>query len=561
MHAPMDSLSPPPFFDSVFEPTVPNPAGPPNFLLHIFIDSPRDSAITRLLSVPASLTAWDLHCAIERAFQWSHSDQYGLELLRYGDASEGPRVSHFSNTANSPLADVCEVPRDGSRSALQYRHGRYIVWVIHVMLVGRAKEPTNGKIFCLSGKGHPPTEDTGVPQDLYRCIETYNNADSIMAFRFAQGHFTKSMPNRAPNGKSAAGPWNWNKKSVDTALKRLPVKHTRKRRRSDESASKISREVSIKPEPFLAGLSFVIIGTLCDTSFTGLQQLIRRHGGEVTIAPNTRTSFVVLGLGVQPRKLQIVQDSQLETLTERELHRLILSKAGSTQTVPKLRDGREPNYLVRVELDDTAFPVIHRILSCPVDFTFHDFHLAIQVAFHWTNQHAWQFHVLDPRLRFPWPVLNIMDEGMDMSIQWRKPPVRGDAITLKGVFDADAYKAGKVVYTYDFGDRWEHNIEVIGRANTATENVVCIDGEGHPAGEDIGGTSGWGQVQEAHLAPAAAGSEERNKQKEWLSRYEECCANADSKGQKGFRGDGFWRWDIDEVNSKLTRLEEIERSG
>lgn len=49
-----------------------------------------------------------------------------------------------------------------------------------------------------------------------------------------------------------------------------------------------------------------------------------------------------------------------------------------------------------------------------------------------------------------------------------------------------------MVYSYGFGDPWEHNIEIVGCASTTTDSVVCIDGEGHLAGEDMESTLGWG---------------------------------------------------------------------
>lgn len=166
----------------------------------------------------------------------------------------------------------------------------------------------------------------------------------------------------------------------------------------------------------------------------------------------------------------------------------------------------------------------------------------------------WQFQMLDPGLKFPSPILTIMDKPMDLG--GRIPPVKANRIMLKDVLDADAYRGGKIVYTYDFGDRWEHKIQLIGRTNNATDFVVCIDGEGHPAHEDIGGTCGWGELQRAHLAPAAVGSGERAEQEELLARYQDDCANGAAMGQTGLRGDGFWRWDINEVNRKLIRMPE-----
>lgn len=227
------------------------------------------------------------------------------------------------------------------------------------------------------GKGSSTDGRSKQPAFIFRRIGKYDKAESSGSLQKSRKYFPKSMPNRDPNGQSAAWPWNWNKKTVDTALKRLPPKHSGKRKRSGVASNQPAEEASIKPEPFLAGLSFVFIGSLYKSTLEEAQELVRRHGGEVTFAPSTRTSYVVLGLDAAPRKQQIVQDSQLKTLKEREFYNLIRSMTGSTQAVEKLADGSDPNYLIRVDLDDTAFPAIHRVLSCPVWLDFYDFGSAI----------------------------------------------------------------------------------------------------------------------------------------------------------------------------------------
>lgn len=102
----MDS-PPPTLIDSVVKPTTPNPAGPPSLLLRIFINRPKDPATTRLLTIAPWVNVWDYHSAIERAFQWSHSEQYGFEIPRNGDTRNVIRTAcHFPPKLSIPLADV-----------------------------------------------------------------------------------------------------------------------------------------------------------------------------------------------------------------------------------------------------------------------------------------------------------------------------------------------------------------------------------------------------------------------------------------------------------------------
>jgi hypothetical protein len=41
-------------------------------------------------------------------------------------------------------------------------------------------------------------------------------------------------------------------------------------------------------------------------------------------------------------------------------------------------------------------PPVTRTLACPATATFHELHLALQIAFNWANTHAYDFAVQDP---------------------------------------------------------------------------------------------------------------------------------------------------------------------
>ena len=90
--------------------------------------------------------------------------------------------------------------------------------------------------------------------------------------------------------------------------------------------------------------------------------------------------------------------------------------------------------------------------------------------------------------------------------------------------------------------------------------MVCISGEGHPAGEDMRGADEWVELQEAILEPAELGSEKHKEQKELVIWYDRRCSNADVNGAEGLTGDGFWRWDIRAVNKELENLDDMDES-
>lgn len=54
------------------------------------------------------------------------------------------------------------------------------------------------------------------------------------------------------------------------------------------------------------------------------------------------------------------------------------------------------------------------------------------------------------------------------------------------------YLPARIVYTYDYGDDWVHQIEVEKTTEDAHSNKsVCLDGEGSAPPEDVGGEGGF----------------------------------------------------------------------
>lgn len=66
-------------------------------------------------------------------------------------------------------------------------------------------------------------------------------------------------------------------------------------------------------------------------------------------------------------------------------------------------DCKRPNYLIKFHLcpDDIVDPPVWRTLSCPAIATFYTLHCALQIAFGWTHNHAYDFKVKDPQYREP----------------------------------------------------------------------------------------------------------------------------------------------------------------
>ena len=135
----------------------------------------------------------------------------------------------------------------------------------------------------------------------------------------------------------------------------------------------------------------------------------------------------------------------------------------------------------RVELLLMPLPVWRRIIV-PGNYSFWDLHVAIQDAMGWDDRHLHQFTVDEPggdgRLRF-----GIPDDSGFYGVEEVLPGWEHRVNTFM--------KPGAlpVLYTYDFGDEWQHEIllEATLRADKSQILPRCMAGQGNCPPEDSGG--------------------------------------------------------------------------
>ncbi|MGH9896638.1 MAG: plasmid pRiA4b ORF-3 family protein, partial [bacterium] len=111
-------------------------------------------------------------------------------------------------------------------------------------------------------------------------------------------------------------------------------------------------------------------------------------------------------------------------------------------------------------------------------------HTILQVAMGWTDSHLHQFSVAD--LRFAEP-----DNESDPT------PIDYRSITLNQILPRSG---ATCVYEYDFGDSWEHLVEVedeLARETVADPLPRCVDGARACPPEDCGGMHGYELFLEA----------------------------------------------------------------
>lgn len=131
---------------------------------------------------------------------------------------------------------------------------------------------------------------------------------------------------------------------------------------------------------------------------------------------------------------------------------------------------------LKIQLKETHPPVWRRVLI-PADMRLDKLHRIIQVLFGWDNAHLHQFWNTQARDLFFVPSL---DEDF-----------MGDEELETGVKALDELQFGNLIYQYDFGDDWQHQIhlEKIIEADTAAVPFVpyCLTGRGANFEEDSRG--------------------------------------------------------------------------
>jgi hypothetical protein len=180
-------------------------------------------------------------------------------------------------------------------------------------------------------------------------------------------------------------------------------------------------------------------------------------------------------------------------------------------------------YQLKVTLLGTSPPIWRRLLV-PADLTLAQLHDVLQAAMGWQECHMHEFSAGGRHFGRP----NPEDRFMGMTPVENERTVRLSRV-LRRV-------GAKVVYTYDFGDSWEHSIALEKRlcAAPTTAYPVCTGGERACPPEDWGGIGGFYDLLDALRDPA---HQQHDELSDWVG--------------DGYDPDAF---SIDVVNRMLTPL-------
>lgn len=143
--------------------------------------------------------------------------------------------------------------------------------------------------------------------------------------------------------------------------------------------------------------------------------------------------------------------------------------------------------IYQIQITLTGFePKIWRRLLISPNISLSDFHKIIQTTMGWTNSHLHQFIKNETfySRRMPdddfWDEMNMVD------------------YTGKKVSDLLTVENEKILYEYDFGDGWEHDIilEKILPLDNKITYPICLTGKMNCPPEDCGGVWGYAEMLE-----------------------------------------------------------------
>lgn len=147
-------------------------------------------------------------------------------------------------------------------------------------------------------------------------------------------------------------------------------------------------------------------------------------------------------------------------------------------------------YQIKITLDHINPPIWRRI-QVPGNVSLLQFHFILQIAMGWTNSHLHEFQIGEERF------------GTSFEDDWGGPEYElkeEEQYQLEQVIPA---RGDSFSYLYDFGDSWEHTLEVeeILSPSAAQSYPRCLSGARACPPEDVGGPWGYEDFLEAIKNP------------------------------------------------------------
>ncbi len=146
-----------------------------------------------------------------------------------------------------------------------------------------------------------------------------------------------------------------------------------------------------------------------------------------------------------------------------------------------------------VTLDLDVYKAERRLIV-PADMKLSQLHRVLQEIFDWRNCHLYDFVVLDDKTRKP--VVRIVPFEEDLAYD-------EDAVLMEGHTLSEFLPEHKqMVYTYDMGDNWKHEIQLVRVIEEYKEELpYLLEARGQTPPEDVGGVGGFVRFREIMMDP------------------------------------------------------------
>lgn len=138
----------------------------------------------------------------------------------------------------------------------------------------------------------------------------------------------------------------------------------------------------------------------------------------------------------------------------------------------------------KIKLLNVADPEVWRQILVPSQFTFHQFHQIIQEAFGWEDSHLYEFR---PKGRRGGLTIGLSGYEGDEDV------TESAGVLLSEIFTKPRQK---LMYNYDFGDGWAHEITLEKITDSNSLIADCIGGKGICPPEDCGGPFGFKEMKD-----------------------------------------------------------------
>jgi len=187
-------------------------------------------------------------------------------------------------------------------------------------------------------------------------------------------------------------------------------------------------------------------------------------------------------------------------------------------------------YLLKITLLGIE-PKVWRMFVVPASISLDRFHDVIQIVMGWNDSHLHEFAI-----------------GKKC---YTEEPERGDGTAEEGfqrLVDLVKRRGRSFLYLYDFGDGWEHEVELEESRYNGKElpSVIwCLEGEGACPPEDVGGVPGY---EEFRMIMADPDHPDHKAMGYWYSGYDPC--------NEGFDPDRFV---VERANEELGKFERWSR--